>query len=72
MLYYRVKRECGDKVVRASGHYLVPNELITRCELKTHHIPACAVSAVEVSKRNIYWFFGARFEVGTSCDSVLY
>lgn len=60
MLYYRVKPEFDNKR-RRDGSILIANELYTSKEKERLQIPAVAVEAVEVSKRAIYFFFGARF-----------
>lgn len=33
--------------------------------MKKNGIPFSYADKVEISKKNIYWFFGARFEIGT-------
>ena len=60
MLYYRVKPEYDNKR-RCDGSIMVSNELYTRKELERFSIPAVAVEPIEISKRTIYFFFGARF-----------
>ncbi len=77
MLYYRVKpmydnkRLCLCKCGRYihNGDILIGGELYTLKEwdrLKKSHVfgcnPADCVELVNISKNNIYFFFGARFE----------
>ena len=71
MLYYRVKPLYDNKKRYrwsnhgqgvADGSILVANELYTPCEFaKLANCPAW-FEKVNISKRNIYFFFGARFE----------
>lgn len=68
MLYYKVKTP--DKLYRFNGYLqTVPNELYTPAEVKRYSVPdkhGCRMrpewlEPVEVSKKRVYWFFGARF-----------
>ena len=68
MLYYKVK--IPDKLYRFNGYLqTVPNELYTPAEVKRYNVPDEHgyrmrpewLEPVNVSKRRIYWFFGARF-----------
>lgn len=62
MLYYRVKKEYDGKPFSfGSPLQFVRNELYTAKECARLGVPACAVDPVEVSKRRVGWFFGARF-----------
>ena len=74
MTYYKVKPEHDNvKLLRYSGKYwyydgiLVGNELYTEKELvKRRILTAFGVhpgmfERVEISRKKIYWFFGARF-----------
>lgn len=70
MLYYRVKPQYDNKVrytwnnhrQGVSNGILVANELYTPSEFrKIANCPAW-FEKVNISKRNIYFFFGARFE----------
>lgn len=71
MLYYRVKPQYDNKKryrwnnhgkAVADGSILVADELYTPCEFaKLANCPAWFES-VNISKKNIYFFFGARFE----------
>ena len=70
MQYFRVNKEYdGVAITHNQKHVLnlVKNELFTKRELERNHIPARYVVAVEVSKKEVYWLFGAR-----SCQSVRY
>lgn len=60
MLYYRIKPECDQKK-RRDGSILIANELYTPREKERFAISDEAVDAVQVSKRSVYFFFGARF-----------
>lgn len=71
MLYYKVKTP--DKLYRFSGYLqTVPNELYTPVEVKRYSVPdkhGCRMrlewlEPVNISKRRVYWFFGARFAAG--------
>ena len=67
MLYYKVKTP--DKLYRFNGLQTVPNELYTQAEVKRYSVPdkhGCRMrpewlEPVNISKRRVYWFFGARF-----------
>ena len=70
MLYYRVKPQYDNKVrytwnnhgQGVSNGILIANELYTPGEFaKLTNCPAW-FEKVNISKRNIYFFFGARFE----------
>ena len=71
MLYYMVKPQYDNKNRYrwnnngqgvADGSILVANELYTPCEFaKLANCPAW-FEKVNISKKNIYFFFGARFE----------
>ena len=60
MLYYQVKPKFDQKK-RRDGSILVANELYTPREKERFAISDEAVDAVQVSKRSIYFSFGARF-----------
>ena len=60
MLYYRIKPEYDQKK-RRDGSILVANELYTQREKERFAISDEAVDPVQVSKRSVYFFFGARF-----------
>lgn len=66
MQYYRVPKELGQRHVYSARQYvttLIANELFTLRELEQMGVAWLAkkLEAVEVSRRKIYWFFGARF-----------
>ena len=72
MKYYRVKPEF-DNVQFSVNEFFVANELYTEKEIekirKKYNILYAKVynfnkifEIVEISKKRIYWFFGARFE----------
>ncbi len=63
MLYYRVLKD-GIMDFK-SGYTTIVNELVTEKE-KEKKFPALSekvFDTVEISKRNVYWSFGARFEI---------
>lgn len=71
MKYYRVKPEADNRkryTLDKNGRRVtdfsiwVANELYTDKEISRFTGWESMVEAVEVSKRNIYFFFGARFE----------
>lgn len=51
-----------------SGYSTVKNELLTKRERNTkfRYLQDDIFKPVNVSKKNTYWFFGARFENGTT------
>lgn len=68
MLYYKVKTP--DKLYRFKSYLqTVQNELYTPAEVKRYSVPdkhGCRMrpewlKPVNISKRRVYWFFGARF-----------
>lgn len=64
MLYYKIPEEYDNKYI--GSHMLVGSELYTHKELQKLGIfDAVKKIAVplEISKRRIYWLFGARFEI---------
>lgn len=76
MKYYKVRPEFDNKQVARNGYYLVGNELYTPAELRRLETRYKAYyrnplnfsrmfEEVEVSKRTVYFFFGARFSPTT-------
>lgn len=67
MLFYKVIK--GDKYDHFTGYTTVKNELVTQKERDTkfRYLTDDCFQPVNVSKKNTYWFFGARFENGTFC-----
>lgn len=70
MLYYRVKMP--DKLFRFNGYMqTIGKELFTPAEYRKYSTPdkfGCFLhrewlEPVNVSKKRVYWFFGARFEM---------
>lgn len=64
MKYYKIIKDgVRDRETFFEG---VKDELLTMNERRKHcpNIPERCFEAVEISKRNVYWFFGARFECG--------
>ena len=60
MKYYKIKKEYDNKK-RSDGSILIANELYTEKEKEKYNIPTLCCEVVEVSKKKVYWFFGARF-----------
>ena len=70
MIYYRVK-ESYDNMPKNpyvhDGDFYIAGELYTTKEVdKLPFIYAAAFDVVEIPKSQTYWFFGARFQVGTA------
>lgn len=71
MTYYKVKPEYGNTTLyklnkhneRRYNGILIARELYTPAERAKLMVTDDAFEIVEVSKRRIYWFFGARFEI---------
>jgi len=61
-MYYRAVEYRGNfpKI-----HAIVKNELFTKKEIEKYKIPTKILVPVEISKKRVYFFFGARFEAGT-------
>ena len=64
MKYYKVKPK-ADNRKRPDGSIYVADELYTPTEAKRYNLNMDYVDAVEVSRRRVYWCFGARFEAVT-------
>lgn len=60
MTYYKVKPEFDQKK-RRDGSILIANELYTPREKERFNISDKAVDPVEISRKSVYFFFGARF-----------
>ena len=50
-----------------TGYTTIKNELLTEKERNTkfRYLMDDCFKIVEISKKNVYWCFGARFEMGT-------
>lgn len=64
MLFYKVVK--GDKYDYFNGYTTIKNELLTPRErnAKFRYLNDDVFEPVNISKRNTYWMFGARFEIG--------
>jgi len=66
MKYYRVKPQYDQKMqLNKQGKYAgfyIANELYTEKEAARQYLNPAFMELVEISKKKIYWFFGARFE----------
>ena len=60
MKYYKVKAEADNKK-RNDGSIYVANELYTEREADKLNLNKNFLEVIEVSKKSVYWFFGARF-----------
>lgn len=60
MKYYKVKAEADNKR-RSDGSIYVANELYTEREADKLNLNKNFLEVIEVSKKSVYWFFGARF-----------
>lgn len=69
MVYYRVKKEHDNKTLK--NRTLIGNELYTEGEMKKYAIPEKYIVRVELSSKDTYTSFGARFQVGTDYASNL-
>lgn len=61
MKYYKVKPEVDNRK-RPDRSIYIADELYTPAEAKRYKLNMDYMDAVNVSKRRIYWCFGARFE----------
>lgn len=70
MIYYRVKPEYDNKTRYKWNNrgqlvptgILIGNELYTSCEFSKIANRKAFFTPIQVSKRKVYWSFGARFE----------
>lgn len=78
MTYYRVKPQYDNKQrfvyvghsnlkIRPDG-ILVANELYTPSERERLAMKADFFDKVEISKKKVFWLFGARFDINTGVD----
>lgn len=65
MKYFQVKRE-SDQVRVNPVHFLIKEELYTEREKEKLGIPERHLISVEVSRKQTFWFFGARFAFSTA------
>ena len=65
MLFYKVVK--GDKHDYFTGYTTIENELVTEKERNTkfRYLTDDCFLPVNVSKKNTFWLFGARFENGS-------
>ena len=70
MTYYKVPPKFDGRAVIGKGLYsgtpkrfLIENELYTEKECDKYGISLNGLEVVNVSRKRIYWFFGARFEM---------
>lgn len=62
MMYYKVKPEHDNKR-KPGGRFdiYVANELYTDREITRNHLNRDYMEPVQISKKDVYFFFGARF-----------
>lgn len=60
MKYYRVKPEYDNRR-KPDGDIYIKNELYTPKEVENQKLNIEFMEVVDISKKSIYWFFGARF-----------
>ena len=60
MTYFKVKPGF-DQFPRKDGSILIAHELYTTREMERYGINPNACEEVQISKRKVYFFFGARF-----------
>ena len=66
MVYYKVKMKHDNKHKNAKKHddnIYIGNELYTEKEVIKQKLNLGYLTKIEVSKKMIYWLFGARFKV---------
>ena len=69
MKYYKVKPQYDGKSKRSRGYeddVYIANELYTEREVQRQNLNRTFLEEKEIYPKNVYWFFGARFENGTS------
>jgi len=63
MKYYRVKPEFDQKrISKLNCDVLIKDELYTASQFNKLGLPDSFFDVIEISQRNTYWCFGARFE----------
>lgn len=60
MVYYRIKKEFDQKR-RKDGQIYIAHELYTAHEKSRLHIPEEYLETVNISRKKVYFAFGARF-----------
>ena len=66
MKYYKVKPQYDGKSKGSRGDVYIANELYTEREVQRQNLNRTFLEEKEIYTKNVYWFFGARYEVGTS------
>ena len=66
MKYYKVKPQYDGKSKRSRGDVYIANELYTEWEVQRQNLNRTFLEEKEIYPKNVYWFFGARYEDGTS------
>lgn len=69
MLYYRAKGDFYDYFCK---YEVIRNELLTAKERnrKCRYLSDNCFEAVNISKKDIYFFFGVRFQIGTNASTL--
>lgn len=69
MKYYKVKPQYDGKSKGSRGYedgVYIANELYTEREVQRQNLNRTFLEEKEIYPKNVYWFFGARYEDGTS------
>ena len=66
MKYYKVKPQYDGKSKGSRGDAYIANELYTEREVQRQNLNRTFLEEKEIYPKNVYWFFGARYEDGTS------
>ena len=63
MVYYKAKNDYQSLYNNSKYVTIVKGELFTTTEIIKSNLPKELFEQVEINKRDVAWFFGARFEV---------
>ena len=65
MVYYKAKKDMQSIYTHDTSKCItiVKDELFTTSEMQKNKLPFDLFDVVEINKRDVIWFFGARFEV---------
>ena len=69
MKYYKVKPQYDGRNKNprvGDGNIYIANELYTAREVQKQNLNRTFLEEKEIYPKNVYWFFGARYEDGTS------
>ena len=71
MKYYKVNPQYDGKSKRSHGDVYIANELYTEREVQRRNLNRTFLEEKEIYPKNVYWFFGARFEKGTGYSNLV-